>query len=295
MRFILFFVLVFAGGLIKAQQNNVKVMVIFAHPDEGEIYAGGTTALYTQNGHEVKFLSITNGDAGHFSMKPEALAKRRHKEAMNAKKILKLSDYEILNYHDGNLKNSIEIQKEVAKIISDWGADIVFTFYPAEGGHNDNMTAGWIVRDAVKYLNHQKLPVFVYVRDYHTTTFSYIPDFAVIIDDVWEQKLASCAAHESQVKESNPYALGILEEVKASKEKQREYLISNTYPFSKPTYDNRKSLEKWYGKERAKAAKYVEAFEIAEFGKQVNDSEINHLFPIPKKSTIIIRRQSKVD
>ncbi len=49
-------------------------------------------------------------------MKPEALAKRRYKEAMNAKEILKLSDYEILDHHDGNLQNSIEIQKEVAKI-----------------------------------------------------------------------------------------------------------------------------------------------------------------------------------
>ena len=46
-------------------------MVIFAHPDEGEIYAGGITALYTQLGHEVKFMSLTNGDAGHYAMKPD--------------------------------------------------------------------------------------------------------------------------------------------------------------------------------------------------------------------------------
>lgn len=276
-----------ASCLVNAQQTKLKVMIIFAHPDEGEIYAGGTTALYTQLGHEVKFLSITNGDAGHFSMKPAALAKRRYKEAMKAKEILKLSDYEILDYHDGNLKNTIEIQKKVAKIINNWEADVVFTYYPAEGGHNDNMTAGWIVRDAIKYLNQINLPVFIYIRDYHTTSFSYIPDIAVIIDDVWEQKLASCAAHESQVLEANPYALGIMDQVKESKEKQREYLFSNTYPFSKPTYDIQKSLEKWYGKKRAKAAKYVEAFEIAEFGRQVNDSEINRLFPIPGKSLTI--------
>jgi len=280
MRFLIVFMLSVSNYLLNAQETKLNVMVIFAHPDEGEIYAGGTTALYTQMGHNVKFLSITNGDAGHYSMKPKPLAKRRFKEAMNAKEILKLSDYQVLDHHDGNLKNTIEIQKEVANIIDKWKADIVFTFYPAEGGHNDNMTAGYIVRDAVKYLKQKDLPVFIYMRDFHTTSFSYIPDFAVIIDDVWEQKLAGLAAHESQVIEANPYALGILEEMKASKKRQQEYLYSNAYPFSKPTFDNRKSLEKWYGINRAKSAKYVEAFEIAEFGKQVNNSEIKRLFPI---------------
>lgn len=280
MKHLIIVFLVLVNTILIAQEDKIKVLVIFAHPDEGEIYAGGTTALYTKLGHEVKFLSITNGDAGHFSMKPEILAKRRFKEAINAKDILLLADYEILDYHDGNLKNTLEIQQKVAEIISAWDADIVYTFYPAEGGHNDNMTAGWIARDAIKYLDKKECPVFAYIRDYHTSSFSYIPDFALIIDEVWEQKLSALAAHESQVIEANPYALGILDEVKASEKRAREYLIENAYPFSKPTPDNRKALEKWYGEESAKSAKYVEAFEIAEFGKQVNDEELRSLIPI---------------
>jgi hypothetical protein len=99
--------------LSSISQNKLNVIVIFAHPDEGEIYAGGITALYTQLGHEVKFMSLTNGDAGHYSMTPEDLAKRRYKEAMNAKEILGLSDYEVLDYHDGILENTEEIRKKV--------------------------------------------------------------------------------------------------------------------------------------------------------------------------------------
>ena len=79
-------------------------MVIFAHPDEGEIYVGGTSALYTEMGCQVKFMSLTNGDAGHYSMEPEDLAKRRYKEAMHAKEVLGLVDYEVLDYHDGVFK-----------------------------------------------------------------------------------------------------------------------------------------------------------------------------------------------
>ena len=123
-----------SAALSSFGQQPLRVMMIFAHPDEGEIYAGGITALYTNLGHEVKFMSLTNGDAGHYSMKPEDLAKRRYKEGMKAKEILGLSAYEILDYHDGILENTEEVQAKVARSIREWAADIVFTFYPAEGG-----------------------------------------------------------------------------------------------------------------------------------------------------------------
>ena len=283
-RILLLIVFILSQPFAGLSQDRLKVIVIFAHPDEGEIYAGGVTALYTKLGHEVKFMSLTNGDAGHFSMKPEDLARRRYKEAMNAKEILGLSAYEVLDYHDGILENTEEIQNKVAKSIEEWDADIVFTFYPAKGGHNDNMTAGWIVREAAKQLDGDKTPVYIYMRDFHTVSFSYIPDFAIDIDEVWETKLAACGAHESQVIEYNPNAEGVLDEVLASKEKQDEFLFHNTIPFSIIRPDNRLALEKWYGKERARNVTYVEEFEIAEYGRQINDAEAKELFPMIGKS-----------
>jgi LmbE family N-acetylglucosaminyl deacetylase len=83
----------------------LKVLVIFTHPDEGEIYAGGTSAIYAAMGHKVKFLSITNGAAGHYSMQPEDLARCRYKEAMQARQVLGLAEYEVLSYRDGRLKD----------------------------------------------------------------------------------------------------------------------------------------------------------------------------------------------
>lgn len=261
-------------------QDRLKVMVIFAHPDEGEIYAGGITALYTRLGHEVKFMSLTNGDAGHFEMEAKALAERRYKEAMHAKEILGLSAYEVLDYHDGILENTEEIRKKVARSIQDWEADVVFTFYPARGGHNDNMTAGWIVREASSLLDSEGMPVFIYMRDFHTTSFSYIPDFAIDIDEVWEIKLAACGAHESQVIEYNPEMEGVLEEVLASEEKREEFLFHNTIPFSIVRPDIRLALDKWYGKEHAEGVSYVEEFEIAEYGRQMKEEDVFELFPM---------------
>jgi len=273
-----------AAVIFSIAQQPLRIMVIFAHPDEGEIYAGGVTALYTKLGHEVKFMSLTNGDAGHFSMEPNELAERRYKEGMKAKEILGLSEYEILDYHDGVLRNEKEVQEKVVNSINVWNADIVFTFYPALGGHNDNMTAGWIVRDASKQLDPEKMPVFIYMRDFHTVSFSYIPDIAIDIDEVWETKLASCGAHESQVIEYNPEAEGVLDEVLASKKKQADFLFHNASPFSLVRPDNVLALEKWYGKEYAQDVSFVEEFEIAEYGRQISDQEVFELFPMIGRS-----------
>ena len=84
----------------------------------------------------------------------------------------------------------------------------------------------------------------------------------------------------SQVIEYNPNLQGVLEEVQASEEKQREFLLGNTYPFSRIRPDNMPALERWYGTDRAKEATYVEAFEIAEFGKQITDREALVLLPM---------------
>jgi LmbE family N-acetylglucosaminyl deacetylase len=214
---------------LRASESNQKinVLVIFAHPDEGEIYAGGIAAIYSRLGHNVKFLSLTNGDAGHWSMNPDSLAKRRYREAMHARQILGLADYEILDYHDGKLKNSAEIQKIVAGRIEKWKSDLVLLYYPIvnePGGHNDNMQAGLIVHDAASLIKMEKQPAYLYMRDYFTTGFSHIPDIAFNIEEVWDTKLLAMKAHESQVVEANPHADGILDEVLKSETKHQRAL-----------------------------------------------------------------------
>ena len=43
----------------------LKILVFGAHPDDPDFSAGGVAALYAQQGHRVKLVSLTNGDAGH--------------------------------------------------------------------------------------------------------------------------------------------------------------------------------------------------------------------------------------
>jgi len=62
----------------------MRFICIGAHPDDCEIEFGGTAALLAEGGHAVKFLSVTNGDAGHMRSRGEELARTRLAEAREA-------------------------------------------------------------------------------------------------------------------------------------------------------------------------------------------------------------------
>lgn len=76
-----FFFLLLAHLLLWAQETPLRMSVIGAHPDDADLCAGGTAALWASMGHQVKCLSLTNGDAGHQSMSGGALPMRRRTEA----------------------------------------------------------------------------------------------------------------------------------------------------------------------------------------------------------------------
>jgi LmbE family N-acetylglucosaminyl deacetylase len=51
-----------------SQNAKLRVIAFGAHPDDAEIRAGGVGAKFAAQGHMVKFVSVTNGDAGHCEM-----------------------------------------------------------------------------------------------------------------------------------------------------------------------------------------------------------------------------------
>jgi len=48
--------------------TDLRVLIFGAHPDDPDFSAGGVAALYSRQGHTVKMVSLTNGDAGHHEM-----------------------------------------------------------------------------------------------------------------------------------------------------------------------------------------------------------------------------------
>jgi LmbE family N-acetylglucosaminyl deacetylase len=66
-----------AAAILSAQDQKIRVIAFGAHPDDCDIRASGTAALFAKMGYPVRFVSVTNGDAGHQTMKGPALAARR--------------------------------------------------------------------------------------------------------------------------------------------------------------------------------------------------------------------------
>ena len=89
------------------QDGKLRIIAFGAHPDDCELKAGGVAAKWAARGHHVKFVSVTNGDIGHWKMAGGPLAKRRTEEVRKAARILKIHT-QVLDIHDGELEPTLE-------------------------------------------------------------------------------------------------------------------------------------------------------------------------------------------
>lgn len=271
-----------------AQQpdKKIRIIVIGAHPDDCDLDAGGTSAIFAGMGYAVKFLSVTNGDAGHQKDGGVTLAKRRAAEAKEAGKRFGVT-YDILDNHDGQLEPTLKVRLQVIRKIREWNADVVIAPRPNDY-HPDHRYTGVLVQDAAYMVGVpniapdvpplKKNPVFLYSQDFFKRPNPFRPDIAVDITNVYAQKVHAFAAHQSQFYEWLPWIGGYAGEV-PSKESERETWLGKRYAVA-ITPEVRNALEKFYGKQKAADAQYAEAFEICEYGTQPNDDEIRRLFPM---------------
>ncbi len=69
-----------AADAERSDDGKLQIIVFGGHPDDCEVDAGGTAAMWSALGHHVKFVSMTNGDIGHWRMAGGPLAIRRNAE-----------------------------------------------------------------------------------------------------------------------------------------------------------------------------------------------------------------------
>jgi LmbE family N-acetylglucosaminyl deacetylase len=281
----LLLLLVFALAL--PAQQKLRILAIGAHPDDCDIKVGGTAALWAQMGHVVKFLSVTNGDAGHHEMGGGPLAKRRYLETQESLRRLGIEEYQVLDNHDGELTPSLEIRRQIIRAIREWKADIVLT-HRSNDYHPDHRNVGILVQDAAYMVvvpnvvsgtpPLTKNPVFLYYSDNFQKPNPFTPDVVVDIGSTYEKKIDGMDAHVSQFYEWLAWVDGRINEVPKDPKARREWLKSRR-PFG-ITPKARAVAEKWYGKERAAKIQYAESFEIGEYGRRPSDEEIRRLFPM---------------
>jgi len=274
-------------GRTQAPSTDGKLNIIAfgAHPDDCDQRAGGSAAKWAALGHRVRFVSVTNGDAGHQTEGGGALAARRRAEAREAGRRIGI-EYITLDNHDGELLPTLKAREEIIRQIRQWNADLVLAPRPNDY-HPDHRYTGVLVQDAAYMVvvpniapdtpSLRRNPVFMYFQDGFQRPNPFRPDVAVAIDDVIEKKIDMLDAHVSQFYEWLPWVAGNLATVPKGAAERRQWLAKSRT--GQPSPAVREVLNKWYGPEKGNAARHAEAFEICEYGARPNEATIRRLFP----------------
>ena len=278
-----------AGHSLAAQEKPaaapLNVIAFGAHPDDCDIRAGGAGAKWAAAGHRVRFVSVTNGDAGHQSQGGGALAARRREEAREAGRRIGV-DYIVLDHHDGQLMPDLHVREQIIRLIREWKADLVLG--PRTNDyHPDHRYTGVLLQDAAFMVTVPNIapdtpalrnnPVFMYFEDGFQKPSPFEPDVAVPIDDVIEKKMDMIDAHVSQMYEWLPWLAGRLDQVPKDPAARRQWLGKNREFRVSPVV--RDLLVKQLGPEAAAKVRYAEAFEVTEYGRRPDDAELKRLFP----------------
>ena len=269
----------------------LRIIAFGAHPDDCELKASGVAAMWAAQGHKVKFVSVTNGDVGHFKMAGAPLAKRRLAEVRECAKILGI-ETEVMDIHDGELEPTLENRKKIARFIREWQADIVLFHRPYDY-HPDHRYVGVLVQDAAVVVVApffvpdtdpvKRNPIFLYYSDPFQKPYPFEPSFVIGIDEVADKKWSCVSAMPSQFGDAESWQASTIAGVPKEDKKREEYLL-NLFKDRNAEIANkyRARLIELYGNEKGSKIKYAEAFEICQYGRQVSVDELKTLFPTNK-------------
>ena len=134
-----------------------RAMLIYAHPDDIEFSAGGTAALWARYDCEVYYVVITDGNVGSHEegMTSDQLIEIRRSEQRAAARVAGAKECIFLGYHDGLLQPTLELRKQLVRLIRRHKPNVVVcgdpsTYFPGASriNHPDHRAAATAALDA---------------------------------------------------------------------------------------------------------------------------------------------------
>ena len=196
----------------------MNILVIIAHPDDPEFFAGGAIARWCSEGHDVRYVVVTGGDKGSDQpdMTPARLVALRRDEQRHAAAILGVREVTFLSHVDGELLNTLDVQRDLVREIRRARPDAVVTTDPQtlhygamRVNHNDHRAVGLAVCDAIFPASGNRMYFPELLADGfepHSPREIYFagpaqPNTLVDVTDFIPAKIEAIRAHASQVKE----------------------------------------------------------------------------------------------
>lgn len=193
--------------------ETADVLVVAAHPDDAEFGASGTVARWIREGKEVVYVLCTSGEKGTSdrSVSPQWLARVREKEQVAAANVLGVREVVFLRYPDQGLEDSVELRRDIVRVIRKYRPDTVVTLDPYRRyiWHRDHRITGQVVLDAVYPFARDHLAFPGLLKEGlepHKVKEVFLwasedANHKVDITDTFHLKVAALRCHESQVRE----------------------------------------------------------------------------------------------
>lgn len=192
------------------------VLVVGAHPDDPEFGCGGSVARWVRDGRPVTYVVMTRGDKGSHdpTMTAERLMAIREAEQRAAAAVLGVSDVRFLDCLDGEIAPTLEVRRQLVRIIREVKPGTVVTHdptlvLPREGfvNHPDHRATGTAVIDACFPAAELHLAFPEQLAEgltLHKVTEILFwstgdPTHFVDIGETFDQKIRAIAEHTSQI------------------------------------------------------------------------------------------------
>lgn len=187
------------------------VMVITAHPDDAEMFAGGTIAQMARAGDRVVIVIATDGRKGSFEHDSDTLARLRSQEARRAAAVLGADPPILLGHPDMEIDRAApgKLREQFVRLIRTYRPEVTISEEPfnVRDLHPDHRGVAWAAAEAIAYaslpLLHPEhladgLPVHSVVEKYYYAA-GPAANKHVDISDTIEVKIAALAEHHTQV------------------------------------------------------------------------------------------------
>jgi LmbE family N-acetylglucosaminyl deacetylase len=224
------------------QESNVpaSAMVIMAHPDDAEFTVAGTVALWTKDGCRVTYVACTDGNAGSHEpgVTREEVGRVRRAEQRAACEALGVSEVVFLGYDDGQLEPTLDLRRDLVRVIRHHKPEVVITWDPTrlfhgDGyiNHPDHRAAAQAALDAVAPASampllwpeagppHRVRQVYVHGNDE--------PNMWIDITETLGKKIAALRLHASQMGDWDPAEM--IEEWAAETGKEKGIAYAESY------------------------------------------------------------------
>lgn len=193
-----------------------RALVVTAHPDDVDFGAAGTIAAWTRTGITVSYCVITDGDAGGFdpAVPRDRIGGIRQAEQRAAAAVLGVRELTFLGYPDGRLTLSIELRRDISRVIRQVRPQRVLLQSPERNwlrigaSHPDHLAAGEaalcaVYPDARNPFAHPELLAAEGLAAYAVPEVWVMagpdPTHFVDVTDTYDRKVAALREHASQM------------------------------------------------------------------------------------------------